>query len=72
MNYSESRLVCALRSSREEAEAAVASLAEQGIEAQVGELGARYHDLPAGMWEVRVPMGQAARARVLLSEPDSG
>lgn len=68
MGYEEAHLVCALYDSREEADRAVAALAEQGIEADVGKPGHRYHGLDDGTLEVRVPMGQVSRARVILAE----
>lgn len=67
MSYEESTLVCALFPDRSRAESAVRTLAEQGIEARVAEPGPRLNGIPPGSWEVRVPMGQAARARALLS-----
>ena len=72
MNYEEALLVCALFASREEAEAAKALLETSGIsEGEVHPPGPRLHGLPASSFELRVPQGQASRARVLLNDAAS-
>ncbi len=63
----ESTFPCAVVPGREAAERAVARLAAAGIDALVVEPGPRYHLLPAGSLEVRVPASEATRARVLLA-----
>ncbi|GAB4223003.1 MAG: hypothetical protein Kow0062_22150 [Acidobacteriota bacterium] len=66
-DYVEQTMACALFERREQAEAAVRSLAEHGIEATIAPPGPRLHGIAAGAVELRVPMSQAARARALLA-----
>lgn len=69
MSYEEALLVCALFPSKEEAEAAKRLLEDAGIAGgEVHAPGPRLHGVPSTSFEVRVPQGQASRARVLLSE----
>ena len=64
----ESRLPCAVLPTREAADAAAARLAALEIDAVVVVPGPRYHHLPPGTWEVRVPATLAARARAVLHD----
>ena len=69
MNYEEALLVCALFSSKEDAEAAKQLLKDAGISGgEVHPPGPRLHGIPASSFELRVPQGQASRARVLLND----
>lgn len=64
----DTQLPCALLPTREAAEQAAAQLRTAGLEVEIGAPGSRFHGLAPGTWEIRVPAGQAARARVLLGE----
>ncbi|RMG49193.1 MAG: hypothetical protein D6718_00155 [Acidobacteria bacterium] len=68
MSATEDRQACALCRNRDEADAAAALLSAEGIDVEIAAPGERYHGLPPGCWEVRVPGTQAARARALLDE----